>query len=322
MTKQSQKTEILESLQENEKLYRDISNQVLKLSEKTAYNKEIKNFASFIASVTNALVRKGYVELLLELDNVLMEKLSPRIGLDRFTQFDLNMNNENYFTEFTRDDEENKKRTSLNSIPDLKQHTENMHKLFDVDPLELEEKLPSKTNDNKQLEKYLIENVDALGQYYESFVLVTLYCVILVKSYLDISTEEDRKKLKDFKTDVIDNLYNNAKEIKELVAKVNLDENYKKELIAWYEAIYGTESIRELKNVKIHSNSENRIKFQDGLLQITYQNGTKKSYTLREIKDLKSNLQLSIFICFYLVANSFYYMLHELLTHENDESNK
>ena len=60
MTKQSYIKEILESIQENQKLYEDISEQVIKLSEKTNYNKEIKNLASFIVSITNALVKKGY----------------------------------------------------------------------------------------------------------------------------------------------------------------------------------------------------------------------------------------------------------------------
>lgn len=322
MTEQAHKTEMFESLRENEKMYRDISNQVLELAEKTAYGKEIKNFASFIASLTNALVQKGHVELLLEIDNVLMEKLSPRIGLDGIRQFDLNSNSKKYFTNSTTADEENKKEISSNSVSNLKQHTENIQKLFEEDPPEVDQKIRSKTVNEDQFEKYLMDNVEAIVQYYESFNLVTLYCLILVKAYLDSSTEEDREKLKDSEKDTIQNLYHNTEEIKEVLANIKLEENYKKELVAWYETIYGAGSIRELVNVKTQLSSESKIKYQGGILQVNFESGTKKSYTLQEIKGLKSNLQLSVFICFYLVANSFYYMLHELLTHENDEDTK
>lgn len=322
MTEHSKKTEILDSIQESQKLYENISEQIIKLSEKTNYNKEIKNFASFIVSITNDLVKKGYVEFLLGLDNLLMRSLSPRIGIHRFTQFDLDTNSDDYFEYFKKIDEEHEKVKALNSITDIKQHTKNLQNLLNEDPPGMDQKTRSKTVENYQLEKYFMEILDAIAQHYESLSLVTLYCLILVKTYLGISTEDDIKKLRNSKKDTVSNLYFDTEGIKKLLEGVDFEENFRKEILAWYETIYGKESIRELRNLKTHNYTEKGMKYKNGLLYVTYQNGTKKTYTYEEIKNLKAKMQLSVFICFYLVANSFHYMLHELLIHENDENNK
>ena len=239
MTKQSNIKEILESIQENQKLYEDISEQVIKLSEKTNYNKEIKNLASFIVSITNALVKKGYRDFLLGLDNLLIKNISPRIGIHRFTQFELDMKSDEYFEYFNKIDEEHERVKYLNSISEISEHTKNLQNLFNEDPPGMDQKTRSKTVNNYQLEKYFMEMLDAIVQHYESLSLVTLYCLILVKTHLDISTKDDVKKLRNSKKDTGANLKSNTEGIKKLLREIKIEKSFEVKL-----------SLRLLRKVK------------------------------------------------------------------------
>ena len=149
------------------------------------------------------------------------------------------MNSDEYFEYFNKIDEEHERVKSLNSISEISEHTKNLQNLFNEDPPGMDQKTRSKTVNNYQLEKYFMEMLDAIVQHYESLSLVTLYCLILVKTHLDISTKDDVKKLRNSKKDTVANLYSNTEGIKKLIREIKFEKSFEVKL-----------SLRLLRKVK------------------------------------------------------------------------
>lgn len=310
MDKDAKNKELLESLKESAKLYSDLSEKAANITDPSIDNKKLKNFAFFLASLIHTMGMNGYLSYLTALDVVLLRNLGPRIGIHRFSQFQLDTQPDEYFNYFKKIDNEQDKVHLIKNISDLRQHTINLQELLEEDPQGMTQ-TRSITVNEYQLEKYFLEYLDAIAHHYESFNLLSLYCLILIKTLKDYPTHDERRKLNEGQKDSVKNLYFGDQGLKILLDDLKFEEHLKHEIKEWFESIYGQESIRELRNLKSHHYGEERMKFKQGKLHVTYPNGTSRIFTLDQIKAIKINLQLSVLVGGYMVMHAFNEMLYQ-----------
>lgn len=315
MDKIEKNKELLESLKESAKFYSDLCEKVAKFTDPSIDNKKLENYAIFLVSLINAMGMNGYLSYLTALDVVLIRNLGPRIGIHRFTQFQLDTQPDEYFDYFKKIDNEQDKVHLIKDISDIRQHTINLQELLDEDPPGMNQ-TRSITVNEYQLEKYFLEYLDAIAHHYESFNLQSLYCLILIKTLKDYPTQYERIKLNDGQKDSVKNLYFGEHSLKNLLDDLNFEEPLKQEIKEWLESIYGEESIRELRNLKSHHYGEERMKYKKGKIHVTYPNGTRKIFSIDDIKAIKVNLQLSVYLGFYMVMHAFNEMLYQELIKE------
>ena len=97
---------------------------------------------------------------------------------------------------------------------------------------------------------------------------------------------------------------------------MKFEEPLKHEIKEWFESIYGEESIRVLPQLKSPHYGEQRMKFKQGKLHVTYPNGTSRIYNLDQIKAIKINLQLSVLVGSYMVMHALNEMFYQGLLKE------
>ena len=244
---------------------------------------------------------------------ILNENLAGRISTHRFTQFQFDVSSDDEFEYFKRID--NEKEKLIKNISDLREHTKNLQELLDEDPPGMGQTRSVTVNDY-QLEKYFLEYLDAIAQQYESFDFLSLYCLILIKLLKEHPIQDDLKKFKESHKEKVKNLYFGKNGLEKYLTELNFKEPFNSQIKDFYKSIFGDESIRELRNLKIHHYGEERIRYEKGKLHVTYPNGTSIIYSLEEIKAFKINLQLTVFLGYYMVMHSFHEMFYQRLLKE------
>ena len=114
------------------------------------------------------------------------------------------MKPDEYFDYFKKIDNEQDKVHLIKNISDLRQHTANLQELLEEDPQGMTQ-TRSITVNEYQLEIYFLEYLDAIAHHYESFNLLSLYCLIFIKTLNDYPNHYERRKLKEGQKDSVKN---------------------------------------------------------------------------------------------------------------------
>lgn len=291
---------------------------------------KLKSFAGLLISLIDSLGKQGYVYYILALDYISIEKLSPRLGTHRFSAKQMSEQTVEDFKYF-HDLDNSFKELSKIDPSSFSDQIAKIQNLLDVTlPLPNIEKDTTIIKRQYQIRHYFTDYLTCIVDFYESFLLLCLYILILFKLRSKEDVTENLRDLNKSKKLSVYELYftkTAQKGYKKLLsvylAEFPFPEDNKQSLIALFENIFGDEGIRGLRNNKIHHFGEEKMRFVDNdYLEVKYTTETIHRYSLEDIYAKKLNIQLLVYLGFLILESSFFNMFHQLLEQEISKKKK
>jgi len=290
---------LLNLLDQTTNHYSKIVQKILDIDSKDIDKRELKDFAYFQYKISNALCGEGYSTVYLGLSLELIEKLSPRTRSYQFTQKQFVEENGEFFDYFSDLD---KKLSQFRNLVDPKSFSDyfsDINKLLDESPPQSVQKGTTYESTKQYLTKgYIANYLDIIADTYESFLLICLYWLILFKI---LEKEDIKKNLRDLcnskKLPIAQLYYDDSSELLKLqdyLKNYSMDEEVKKRLLQSFENILGADSIRQLRNLKVHHFGEESMKGDGEVLKVIYPTGKQESYSVDDLNRLKNNFKLNI----------------------------
>jgi len=320
--------EILNLTRSTQNLYDNIVKEILETKNEYVKVNELKNYAHFIVTLIHSLGQQGYVYYVLALNYLLIEKLSPRFGVQRFSQKERNEQNEDYFEYFSNIDNAFKEFSKIDFSSYSKQISEVKKLWEETPPISNIQEETDTAKRHYQILSYYTDYLTCISDFYESFLLLCLFLLILSKLLLgeDVSKYQrdlyNAKKLKYYQlyADRTPKREKKEKLLIDYLVEFHLPEKQRKSLLDFFESIFGDEGIRELRNKRIHHYGEKNMQFVgEKYLEVRYNTGKTRRYSLNEIHGIKINMQLIVYLGFFLVISAFYDMFSQLLELEINE---
>jgi len=297
-------------------------NEIFRIKNDNGKTPELNDFAYFITTLIDTVSKQGHALNILVLNYILIQKLSPRFGIHRFSIKEMDEQNEEYFEYFRKIDTVFKELSKIDVTSYSKKIFEIQNLFDEIPPIS---HIKEKNNIFKRQYKrriYFNDYLTCILDFYESFLLLSLYILILLK----LSSGKDVRKnlidLKEGKKLKVDQIYTNRinnktrKEnlIYEYIVEYPLTNGQKKRLLKLFENIFGKEGIRELRNMKIHHYGEENMQIvSEQYLEVRYETGTERRYSLREIHAKMTHIQLLVYLGFSIINSAFFSILYQLL---------
>lgn len=254
--------EILKVINQLDMLHQNMIQKILKFANKRIEMPYLKSFACFLGTLTNGLVNKGHGEFVLGMNKILIEILSPRFAPYKISLKEVREQKEEYLTYYTNLDNAFKE-LSKDNTSEFSNHILKIEALLEETPPVVNRKEEIETQkDHYYKKQYFNDYLSTITHFYESFLVIGLYLLILLKLY---SEEDIQKDLNDFKKNTkrsVRTLYrdNTSKKHKKLLRNYlslyPLPKNHKKNVLELFDDIFDDEGIRGLRIQKVHHNGE------------------------------------------------------------------
>jgi len=135
-----------------------------------------------------------------------------------------------------------------------------------------------------QIERYYNDYLTCIADFYESFLILSFYLLLLFRILEEKDINSDLKDLVNGKKLPVHKLYltkkkaeDEGKLLRDYLLKSNLAEEHKQRLLVMFDHIFAEEGIRELRNKRIHHFGENPLRLvNDEYIEVTYSTGKTK----------------------------------------------
>lgn len=307
------------------RIYDNRIKDILNITDPSVNRSHLNSFAYLISSLIHSVGQKGHGYKILSFNSHLNRLLAPRVRDRQFSQKDLYEQPPEYF-EYFNDLNRAVDELAKGEISEIFDRISDLEKQFNQSlPMIKMDNTISTAKHQFQIKHYFDDYLTSITDHYESFLLISLYMLILFKLLAD---EDVKGNLKSFQTAeklsahiVYSNpkKTNGSKLLRCYISESSLLATHKQEILELFDYIFAEEGIRGLRNKKIHHYAEDQIKFVDEFIEVTYSTGTVKQYTLFEIHQIKNNLQLVVILGFMVVTCAMYFIIVQILEKESQE---
>lgn len=328
--------EILEIIKQYRELYSNITDSM--------YDKEIifekgyhKLLAGLSFTLSNFIIQTDNRKDYFDLCKVLM-KFSERIKNHRFTKMqldtfrnidELRLHDERILDYYKEIDDWLTK--EFGNISELRKRTNDLEELWRTDPLpqnwkEYHIEIGDEVNDPILFNEYLVDLLSKIGQAYETFLLFSLFLLIIFRK---LDNKKCKKEIKQFRIGTKLKYYQIYENKKKKCQDLPLLKDYLKKaidnqkFIEIFDWVFGKKGVREIRNLGIHHlNEPGKCDIQDQYIFFYFNKKNPSKYTYNELANVFRQLQFLIFLVEFPNYSMFFHLLYEALRLSIDDKKK
>jgi len=277
-------------------------------------------------SLIHSLAQQGYAIFVISINYHLISLLGSRLRIHQFSQKNLDEQPESYFEHFKNlnisMDElgKNGPEDILKQIPRIMELLSKPLPMVEVD------EYVKTAKHGFQVERYFNDYLTCISDFYESFLMLSNYLLLLFQILDNKDVKKDLHNLVNGKKLPVHQLYSTKKKtqderklLRDYLSDCNLPVEHKQRLVTMCDHMFAKEGIRELRNKRIHHYGENTLKLVNGeYIEATYSTGRTIQYSLSNIHQEKVNLQFIVFIGYMVINSALYSIMRQLFQKEQD----
>ena len=301
---------------------------ILNLNDPSINQDHLKSFAYLIATIIHFLGQKGHAYNLLSFNFHLNNLLAPRGRARQFSQKDLDEQLPEYF-EYFEDLNAAVHELAKGDVAEIFDRISDLEKQLNHPPPRIKvDNTPSPAKRQFQVKRYFDDYLTSITDHYESFLLISLYLLILFKLLAGEDVKGDLKSFQKGKKLSAYKIYLNPQKeaiepklLRTYISESSLLVTHKQTILELFDYIFAEEGIRGLRNKKIHHYAEDQIKLvEDKFVEVTYLTGTVKQHSFSELNQIKNNLQLVVMLGFMIVTSAIYSIIAQILEKESKKA--